>query len=109
MAATKLNKVNFDFNLINRLTLILIQDPTKVITSFNEVPEAIRDESIRMVDLLRSMPHQITSKYELRSCVHEFAHVRCAVAHVCVNAKCTLKMVAHTSLVQPRACEVRAC
>jgi len=40
------------------------QDPTKVITSFNEVPEAIRDESIRMVDLLRSMPHQITSNQE---------------------------------------------
>ena len=51
-------------NLIDSSILNFSQDPTKVITSFNEVPEAIRDESIKMVELLRSMPYQITSSQE---------------------------------------------
>lgn len=34
-------------------------DPSKIITSFNQVPEDIRDECLKTIDLLRTMPYQI--------------------------------------------------
>ena len=38
------------------------EDPTRVITSFDEVPESIRNDSIKTMELLRNMPNQITSR-----------------------------------------------
>jgi hypothetical protein len=38
------------------------EDSTRVITSFDEVPESIRNDSIKTMELLRNMPNQITSR-----------------------------------------------
>ena len=37
------------------------KDPSRVITSFNEIPDNIKADSIRTMELLRNMPNQIIS------------------------------------------------
>ena len=46
-------KANFDIGLYPP------QDPSKVITSFNEVPEIIKEDTLTSLELLRTMPYQI--------------------------------------------------
>ena len=40
------------------------KDPTELITSFNEVPEAVRNDAIKAIDLMRTMPNKICSAEE---------------------------------------------
>ena len=57
------------------------KDPTQLITSFNEVPEVIRYDAMKAIDLMRTMPNQIRSSDEQNKwdviiiyqyCVHLF-------------------------------------
>ena len=51
-------RANFDMALYPPI------DPTKVLTSFNEVPENIKEDAVYTLELLRTMPVQITNEMD---------------------------------------------
>lgn len=48
-------KANFD------MALFPPQDPSKVITSFNDVPDDVKEDACKTLDLMRTMPNRIES------------------------------------------------